>query len=170
MERVWLCGVSKRMGILVVKLKAIKYKEDSFCYLSSSRPWPSGCMPYDPVLPAVCLQNFHILGGTHLFTQAFSDPRSVLQSKPLFAEFLADPHKTNFSCSNWVDQTPGSHTHCVKQAVPPTTRMVVSKAASCWSRTLPRNYASYWLRLGLAIGWPSHWLANCKALRGDLDP
>ena len=32
---VWLCGVSKYMGRFVVKLKAIKYKEDFFCYLSS---------------------------------------------------------------------------------------------------------------------------------------
>ena len=32
---IWLCGVSKRMDKFVVRLKAIKYKEDSFCYLSS---------------------------------------------------------------------------------------------------------------------------------------
>ena len=30
-----LCGVSKRMGGFVVRLIAIEYKEDSFCYLSS---------------------------------------------------------------------------------------------------------------------------------------
>ena len=81
------------MDILIVRLKAIKYKEDSFCYLSSSRPWLSGCMLFDLDLPAVCLHNFCILGGTHLFTQAFSDPRSVLQSEPPFAELLADPQK-----------------------------------------------------------------------------
>ena len=34
-EWVWLCGVLKRMGRLVVRLKAIKYKEDFSCYLSS---------------------------------------------------------------------------------------------------------------------------------------
>ena len=50
-------------------------------------------MPSDTVLPAVCLQNFRILGGTYLFTQAFSDPRSVLQSEFPFAEFLTDPQK-----------------------------------------------------------------------------
>ena len=81
------------MGIIVVRLKAIKYKENSFCYLSSFRPWPSGCMLSDPVLLAVYFQNFCILGETHLFTQTFSDPRSVLQSEPPFAEFLADPQK-----------------------------------------------------------------------------
>ena len=81
------------MGILVVRLKAIEYKKDSFCYLFSSRPWPLGCMPSDPVLPAICLQNFCIFGGTHSFTQVFLDPRSVLQSEPPFAKFLADPQK-----------------------------------------------------------------------------
>ena len=30
----------------------------------------------------------------HLFTQAFSDFRFVLQSEPPFAEFLADPQKS----------------------------------------------------------------------------
>ena len=30
---VLLCRVSKRMGRFVIRLKAIKYKEDSFCYL-----------------------------------------------------------------------------------------------------------------------------------------
>ena len=87
------CGVSKHIGILIVRLKTIEYKKDSFCYLFFSRLWPSGCIPSDPILPAVCLQNFCILGGTHLFTQAFSNPRSVLQSEPLFAELLADPQK-----------------------------------------------------------------------------
>ena len=155
-ECVWLCGVSKRIGRLVVRLKAIKYKEDSFYYLSSSRPWPLSYMSSNPVLPAVYLQNFCILGGTHLFTLAFLDPRSVLQSEPPFAEFLADPQKASFSRSNWVNQTPGSRTCCVQQAVPPTTRMVVPKTALYWLRTLPRNHASYWPRLGLAIRWLSH--------------
>ena len=81
------------MGILIVRLKTIEYKEDSFCYLSSSRPRLSGCMFSDPIFPAVCLQNFCFFGGTHLFTQTFSDPKSVLQSEPPFAEFLADPQK-----------------------------------------------------------------------------
>ena len=31
---VWIYGVSKCMGKLIVKLKAIKYKKDSSCYLS----------------------------------------------------------------------------------------------------------------------------------------
>ena len=46
-EWVWLCGVSKRMGRLVVRLKAIEYKEDFFCYLSSYLP--------DLGLQATCL-------------------------------------------------------------------------------------------------------------------
>ena len=78
------------MGRLVVRLKAIKYKEDSFCYLSFSGLLPSGCMLFDPILLAVCLQNFYILGGTHLFTQT-SDPRFVLQFEPPFIEIFADP-------------------------------------------------------------------------------
>ena len=44
----------------------------------------------DPIFPAVYLQNFSILGGTHLFTQA-SDLRCVQQSEPPFVESLADP-------------------------------------------------------------------------------
>ena len=108
----------------------------------STRPWPSSCMPSDPILPAVCFQNFCILGGMHSFTQAL-DPRSVLQSEPPFAEFLADPQKANFSRSNWVDRTPGSRICCVQQAVPPTTHMVIPKATLCLLRTLPRNHASY---------------------------
>ena len=77
------------MGRLVVRLKAIKYKEDSFYYLSSFRPWLSGCMPFDPIFSAVYFQNFCILGKTHLFTQT-SDPRSVLQSESPFTESFAD--------------------------------------------------------------------------------
>ena len=60
-------------------------------------------MLFDPIFPAVCLQNFCILGETHLFTKAFLDLRSILQSEPPFAEFLADPQKANFSRSKWVD-------------------------------------------------------------------
>ena len=37
-----------------------------FIFLSSG-PWPFGCMPFDPILQAVCLQNFCILGGTQSF-------------------------------------------------------------------------------------------------------
>ena len=33
-EWIWFYGVSKHIGRLVVKLKAIKYKKDFFCYLS----------------------------------------------------------------------------------------------------------------------------------------
>ena len=33
-EWIWFYGVSKRMGRLVVRLKAIKYNENSFCNLS----------------------------------------------------------------------------------------------------------------------------------------
>ena len=61
-----------------------------FIFLSF-RPWLSGCMPSDPIFLAVCLQNFCIFGRKYLFIQAFSDPRSVLQFEPPFAEFLADP-------------------------------------------------------------------------------
>ena len=81
---------------IVVRIKAIKYKEDSFYYLSS---YPAdfglqaACL-LTLILPALCLQNFCILSGTHLFTQAFSDPRSVLQSESAFAEFLADLQKS----------------------------------------------------------------------------
>ena len=77
------------------------------------RSWPSGYMLSDPILPAVCLQNFCIFGETHLLTQAFSDPRSVLQSKPSFAEFLTNPQKANFFYSKWVDQTLGSRTRYI---------------------------------------------------------
>ena len=38
----------------------------------------------------------YILGRTHLFTQAFSDPRFDLQSKSSFAESIAD-FMANFS-------------------------------------------------------------------------
>ena len=62
-----------------------------------------------------------------LFTQVL-DPRIVLQFESPFAESFADPQKVNFPCSNWVDQTPGSRTHCIQQAVPLTTCMVVPKA------------------------------------------
>ena len=78
-----------------------------FIFLSS-RSWLSGSMPSDPIFLVICLQNFRILGRTHLVIQAFSDPRSVLQSEPPFAEFLADPQKANFSYNKWVDQTLGS--------------------------------------------------------------
>ena len=125
-------------------------------------------MPSDPIFSAICLQNFYILGGTHLFTQA-SDPRSVLQSEPPFAESLTDLKDQLFL--QWLGwPTPGSRTCYVQRAIPPITHMVVLKATSYWWRTLPWNNASYWPRLGLAIGWPSHWLVNYKALRGDLDP
>ena len=97
--------ISSRMGMTLRSLKTYGYIDNKiknyriqrgflllFIFLPS-RLWSSGCMPSDPILPAVCLQNFCILGRTHLFTQAFSDPRSVLQSILPFAEFLADPQK-----------------------------------------------------------------------------
>ena len=46
-EWVWLFGVSKHIGRFIVKLKAIKYKENFFYYLSS---YP------DLGLQAACLQ------------------------------------------------------------------------------------------------------------------
>ena len=126
----WLCRVLKHMGKLVVRLKAIEYKENFFYYLSSYFPDLGLQVAYILIFifPTVYLQNFCILGRMHLFIQAFLDPGSVLQSKPLFAEFLADSQKINFFCSNWVDQTLRSRTYCIQQAVPPTTRMVVTKA------------------------------------------
>ena len=127
-----------------------------FIFLSS-RPWPSGYKPSDLILLAVCLQNFCILGGTRLFTQAFSDPRSVLQSKPPFAEFLANPQKANFSHTSGLTKHQGavlvvSNEPCL---LPPAWWFQKPKALYR-SRTLSCNYASYWPKLGLAIGWPSH--------------
>ena len=55
------------MGILVIKLKAIEYKEDSFYYLSSYPP--------DFNSQAACLQTFLSLTKTQL-AQAL-DPKSV---------------------------------------------------------------------------------------------
>ena len=47
-------------------------------------------MSSDHIIPAICLKNFCILGRMHLLTQVFSNPKSVLQSEPPFAEFFAD--------------------------------------------------------------------------------
>ena len=82
-----------------------------------SRPWLSGYMPSDPVFPAIYFQNFCILGGTHLFTQAFLDPRSVLQSKLLFAEFFADPQKANFFAVSGLPNTREPYSLCPTSCV-----------------------------------------------------
>ena len=105
--------ISNRMGMTLRSLKTYGYIDNKtksywiqrrfllLFIILPSRPWPSGCMPSDLILPAVYLQNFRILGGTHLFTQAFSDPRSVLQSEPTFAEFFTDPQKSQLLLQ-WV--------------------------------------------------------------------
>ena len=95
-------GIKDKMGITLWSLKMYWYISSKiksyqiqrgflllFIFLSS-KPWPLGCLPSDSILPAVCLQNFCILGRMHLFTKV-SDSRFVLQSKPLFAESFTDP-------------------------------------------------------------------------------
>ena len=55
-ECVWFCGVSKCIGKLVVRLKAIGYKKDSFCYLSLQAIYqivPLGRMPPSRTLFAI---------------------------------------------------------------------------------------------------------------------
>ena len=105
----------KMCGYIDNKTKSYQIQRKFFLLFIflSSRPWPFGCIAFDLILPAIYLQNFYILNGTHLFTQAFSDPRSVLQFEPPFAKFFANPQKANFSHSKWVDQIPENRICCV---------------------------------------------------------
>ena len=117
------------MGILIVRLKVIEYKEDSFCYLSSYSP--------DLGLQAACLLTLSF--RPYAFKTFVSSAKRICSPKPfriLYLFYNLNPHllsssltpkKTNFSCSKWVDRTPGSCTHCIQRTVSPSTCMVVPK-------------------------------------------
>ena len=117
----------KRRCQFIVRLKAIEYKEDFFCYLSSYLP--------DLGLQAACLLTLffrpHAFRTSYPWRNAFVYPSfgSQIRSNNLNPHSLS-PSLTQWltSHSNRVDQTPGSRTRCVQRVVHPTTRMVVPKA------------------------------------------
>ena len=160
------------MGILVIKLKAIKYKENSFCYLSSYSP--------NFGLQAVCFltlsfrpyafKTFICLAECICLPKPSRILNSFYNLNPDLLNFSLTPKNANIFCSKWVDRTPGSRTRCVQQVMSLSTRRWFQRPKALYRlKTLFRNHTNYWPRLGLAIKWPSHWLANCKALKRDLN-
>ena len=115
-------------GEIVVRLKAIKYKEDSFCYFCS----------YLPVLGLQAAYLLTLFFRPYAFRTFVSSAERICSPKPQIPDlfynlnlhllsFLLTP-KASFFHSDWVDQTSGIRTHCVQQAMFFTTRMVVLKA------------------------------------------
>ena len=161
------------MGILVVRLKAIKYKKDSFCYLSS--------YPLDLGLQAACLLTLSF--QPYAFRTFVFLAERICSSKPFR---ILDPfYNLNSYLLNSLLTLKMSTFLAASRLTKHRGAILIASNKLCvflpaWLfqrpkvlyrlKTLFYNYASYWPRLGLAIGWPSHWLANCKALRGDLDP
>ena len=87
-EWIWLWRVLKCMGILIVKLKAIKYKKDSFCYLSS--------YSLDLGLLAVCLLTLSF--RPYAFKTFVSSAEHICSPKP---SRILDPfYNLNLIC--WV--------------------------------------------------------------------
>ena len=103
------------MGIMVVRLKAIEYKENFFCYLSS--------YPSDLGFLAACLLTLSF--WPYAFKTFISLAERICSPKPsrildpfynlnpYLLSSLLTSKKANFSCSKWVDQIPGSRTCCV---------------------------------------------------------
>ena len=160
------------MGILIVRLKAIEYKEDSFCYLSSYSLdfglqaayllilslWPYAFRTFVSLAERICSsKSFRILDSfynlnPHLLSSSLTSKRS----SSFTANGLTKHQGAVFVASNKL---------CL---LPPAWWFQRPKALYKL-RPFSWNHPSYWLRLELAIRWLSHWLANCKALRGDLD-
>ena len=86
---------------IVIKLKVTKYKEDFFCYLSSYLLDLGLQTSYLLTLFSGCMPSKLLILGKHFHSSFGSQIRSTIQ--------------TPICChSNWVDQTPGSHTCCVQ--------------------------------------------------------
>ena len=149
------------MSIFVIRLKAIKYKENSFCYLSSYPP--------DLGFETVCLLT--------LFFRLYA-----------FRTFLFLMECIHLSKSSWISNlfyhlNPICWVNCWSQRLIFFAMIGLTKylgtvfiafnkpclisliwwfqklKTSCKLKTLSCNNTSYWPRLGLAIKWPSYWFA-----------
>ena len=111
--------------------------------------WPyfSGRMPSELL----------ILGVTHLFTQA-SDPRSVLTIWTPICWVHCWPNGRLLTAIGLTKHQGAVLAASNESCILPPVWWFQRPKALCRSRTLPRNHASYWPRLELAIGWPSHQL------------
>ena len=161
------------MSILIIRLKAIKYKENSFCYLSSYPP--------DFSLQAACL--LILFFRLYAFKTFISSAERIYSPKPsrildlfynlnfhLLDSSLTPKKPTSFVASALTKYQGAILVASSKPYLLPLAWWFQRPKALCRSRTLSYNHASYWLRLRLAIRWLCHWLANRKALSRDLDP
>ena len=100
------------MGRLIIRLKAIKYNKDFFCYLSSYTP--------DLGLQAPCFLTLFFWPYTFktLYSRRNASIHPSFGSQIYFNNLnshLLSPLLTQWSTShsNRIDQIPGSHIHCV---------------------------------------------------------
>ena len=127
----WLCRVSKCIGRLVVRRKAIKYKKNFLCYLFSYLILQT--LAFKPYAFKLLSSIKHICSSL-----GFQIRPNNLNYTP-FAEFLTiysmpklsgNTRMTNFSCCYvtriGVIYLPKSRTYCVKWVIHFTTYIMVS--------------------------------------------
>ena len=93
----WFCRVLKRIDQIVVRLKAIKYKVDVVCYLSS---YPSS-LGIEPSHQTSCLQTLSLIKHIHPNLLGFQIRSNNLNSRSLSLSLTSMP---NPSWQHWSYQ------------------------------------------------------------------
>ena len=101
--------IQRGFFLLFIFLQTLTFKLHAFW------PYPSGHMPF-----VSSAERIRLPKPSRILNPFYNLNLHSLSS-------TLTPKKANFFCSEWVDQTPRSRTHCVQQAVSPSTHMVVPK-------------------------------------------
>ena len=144
------------MGRLVVRLKTIKYNKDSFCYLSS---YTTNLGFQAPCLLTLFFRPY-AFKTLYPWQNTFVHPNLRFQI-----------HSNNWTPICWVYYWPNGqfliviglikHQEAIlaassKLCILPPVWWFQRPKVLCRSKMFSYNHASYWLRLKLAIRWPSH--------------
>ena len=140
-------------GYIDSKTKSYQIQKDFlllFIFLPS-RPWPSNCMPSDSIFPAICHQNFCIFGGTHC-SPKFQILDPFYNLNPYLLSFLLTIKMSTSLAAIGLTKYQGVVLDVFNNpCLLPLIWWFQRFKAMYRLKTLSCNYASYWLRLGLAI-------------------